>query len=207
MIVAPHCFAVLPGTAERFSSNNLSQIDARVIQLSLSMKKTHMKEILYVAVIVGQQAAWSGWGDYCVWAFVSCGEVSSSAHPIIKKKQMFFIIPIFCRMFSLLSSLMGVRLMFAASPLLVCDACCGFSVGAFTSAPPRQWSSHKTNVSSSEQLSEAHGARAASAPNCRKMRGTWSLLVGCWCGGVTPPHFPPVVVVPLMKHCCLKPAL
>lgn len=72
---------------------------------------------------------------------------------------------------------------------------------------PRQWSSHKTNVSSSEQLSKAHGARAASASNWRKMRGTWRLLVGCWCGGVTPPHFPPVVVVPLMKHCWPKPAL
>lgn len=52
------------------------------------MKKTHMKETLNVAVVVvGQQAAWPGWGDYCFWAFVSCGAVSSSAHPIIIKKE------------------------------------------------------------------------------------------------------------------------
>lgn len=155
MIVAPSCSAVLLGTAEKFSSNNLSQIDARVIQLSSPMKKTHMKEILYVAVIVGQQAAWSGWGDYCIWAFVSCGEVSSSAHPIIKK-QTFFIIPFLCHMFSLPSSLMGVMLKFTASPLLVCDAYCGFSVGAFTSVPWQRWS-HRTNVSSSEQLGRLMG--------------------------------------------------
>lgn len=91
MIVAPSFSAVLPAE-KQLSSNKLCQIDARVIQLSSPMKKTHLKEILHVTVvIVGQQAAWSGWGDYCVWAFVSCGKVSSSAHPIIKK-QMFFII-------------------------------------------------------------------------------------------------------------------
>lgn len=89
MIVAPSCSAVLPATAvKQFSGNNLSQNDARVIQLSSLVKKTHIKEILYVSVVVvGQQAAWPGWGDYCFWAFVSCGEVSSSAHPIIKKKN------------------------------------------------------------------------------------------------------------------------
>lgn len=57
---------MLPATAvEQFSSNNLSQNDARVIQLSSAMVKTHMKQILYLAVVVvvGQQAAWPGWGD------------------------------------------------------------------------------------------------------------------------------------------------
>lgn len=137
MTVAPSCAAELPATAEKqFSSNNLSQNDARVIQLSSPMKKTHMKEILYVAVvIVGQQAAWPGWGDYCFWAFVSCGEVSSSAHSIIKKKALHHP-PSLCHSFSLPPSLMGVMWMFAASPLLVCDACCGFSAGAFNSTPP-----------------------------------------------------------------------
>lgn len=107
--------------------------------------------MFYVAVvIVGQQAAWLGWGDYCFWAFVSCGKVSSSAHPIIKKKK-FFIIPFLCHSFSLPPSVMGVLWMFAASPFLVCDACCGFSTSHLT-ALPRQRSSHRTNVSSSEQL-------------------------------------------------------
>lgn len=58
------------------------QNDARVIQLSSPMEKTHINEILNV-VVVGQQAAWSGRGDHCFWAFVSCGEVSSGAPPII----------------------------------------------------------------------------------------------------------------------------
>ncbi len=136
MIVAPSCSAVLPETAvEQFSSNNLSNTDARVIQLSSPMKKTHINEILDVAVVVvGQRAAWQGWRDYCFWAFVSCGEVSSSAHPIIK--EMLFIIPFLCHIFSPPPFLMGVMWMFAASPPLVCDACCGLSAGTFNSAPP-----------------------------------------------------------------------
>ena len=74
---------------------------------------------------------------------------------------------------------MGVMWVYAASPLLVCDACCGLSAGTFNS--------YRTNVSSRER---AHGAGAASAPNWGKMSGTWSLLVGGLGGGVTPPHFP-----------------
>lgn len=52
---------------------------------------------------------------------------------------------------------MGVMWMFTASHLLVCDACCGLSAGAFNSAPPRQRSSHRTNVSASERLSKLMG--------------------------------------------------
>lgn len=66
--------------------------------------------------------------------FVSCGEVSSSAHPIIKTKKKLFIIPLLCHILSPPPpSLMGVMWMFAASPLLVCDACCGLSAGTFNS--------------------------------------------------------------------------
>lgn len=83
-----------------------------------------------------------GGGDHCFWAFVCCGEFSSSAHPITKKKanqkkplKKLFIIPFLCHIYSLPPSLMGVMWMFAASRLLVCDACCGLSVGTFKSVP------------------------------------------------------------------------
>ena len=46
----------------------------------------HTWRLYFMSLLLrGQQAAWPGWGDYCLWAFVSCGEVSSSAHPMIKK--------------------------------------------------------------------------------------------------------------------------
>lgn len=155
MVVAPSCSTVLPVTAvEQFSGNNLSQNDARVIQLSSPMKKTHIKEILYVAVVVmGQQAVWPGWVDYCFWAFVSCGKASSSAHPVIKKSALHH--PFSVSHFSPPPSLTGVMWMYAASPLLVCDACCGLSAGTFNST--RQQSSHTTNVSSSERLCRLMG--------------------------------------------------
>ena len=81
MTEAQNFAAVLPSRAKRqFSSNNLSQNDARVIELSSPMRKTHMKaNALCCFCYCGP----TGWGDYCFWAFDSCGEVSSSTHPII----------------------------------------------------------------------------------------------------------------------------
>lgn len=135
------------------------------------------------------------------WAFVSCGKVSSSAHPIIKKKL--FIIPFLCHISSC-PSLVGVMWMFAATPLLVCNACCGLSVGTFYSAPPAAVEPQNKRVSQ-RVARQAHGARAASAPNWGKMRGTWSLFVGCCWGGVTPPHFPLLLWCHWWGNCRLKP--
>lgn len=131
--VAPSCSASRLTTAvKQFSSPDLSQNDVKVIHLSKPMKKTHMKD---AAVIVGHQAAWPGWGDHCFWAFVSCGELSRGAPPLMKENALHHPL-FFVTVFYFHPSLMGVTWMLSASCLLVCDACCGLSVGTFKAAAP-----------------------------------------------------------------------
>lgn len=108
----------------------------------LAVKRTHMKEILYVdVVIVDQQAAWAGWGrslflGVCLlwWIFQQRPSNNKKESKPKKPLKKLFIIPFLCHIYSLPPSLMGVMWMFAASRLLVCDACCGLSVGTFKSA-------------------------------------------------------------------------
>lgn len=109
----------------------------------LAVKRTHMKEILYVdVVIVDQQATWAGWGrslflGVCLlwWIFQQRPSNNKKESKPKKPLKKLFIIPFLCHIYSLPPSLMGVMWMFAASRLLVCDACCGLSVGTFKSAP------------------------------------------------------------------------
>lgn len=109
----------------------------------LAVKRTHMKEILYVdVVIVDQQAAWAGWGrslflGVCLlwWIFQQRPSNNKKESKPKKPLKKLFIIPFLCHIYSLPPSLMGVMWMFAASRLLVCDACCGLSVGTFKSVP------------------------------------------------------------------------
>lgn len=109
----------------------------------LAVKRTHMKKILYVdVVIVDQQAAWAGWGrslflGVCLlwWIFQqrpSNNKKESKPKKPSKNSSSSLFSVIFIP--SLPPSLMGVMWMFAASRLLVCDACCGLSVGTFKSA-------------------------------------------------------------------------
>lgn len=108
----------------------------------LAVKRTHMKEILYVdVVIVDQQAAWAGWGrslflGVCLlwWIFQQRPSNNKKESKPKKPLKKLFIIPFLCHIYSLPPSLMGVMWMFTASRLLVCDACCGLSVGTFKSA-------------------------------------------------------------------------
>lgn len=108
----------------------------------LAVKRTHMKEILYVdVVIVDQQAAWVGWGrslflGVCLlwWIFQQRPSNNKKESKPKNPLKKLFIIPFLCHIYSLPPSLMGVMWMFAASRLLVCDACCGLSVGTFKSA-------------------------------------------------------------------------
>lgn len=151
--------------------------------------KTHWKDAV-VAVV--HQATWPGWGDHCFWAFVVCGKFSKHTPPIIKntkKKHALIPLLLFCFLSPLVASLIEVMWIFSSSRLLVCDACCGLSVGAFKSASPTAVEPQNKRLWR-WAAQQALGALAASASNWGKICGTWSLLVGSGRGGVTPPHFP-----------------
>lgn len=103
-----------------------------------------MKEILYVAVvIVDQQAARPGRGDHfcgggvCLlwWIFQQRPSNNKKKKKENEKRETLHPPFFLCHIYPPPPSLMGVMWMFAASRLLVCDACCGLSVGTFESAP------------------------------------------------------------------------
>lgn len=115
-------------------------------------------------------------------------------HPYYYKEYKKKILPsslysCFVIFFPIAASLIEVMCIFSSSRLLVCDACCGLSVGAFKSASPTAVEPQNKRVWR-WAAQQALGASAASASNWGKICGTWSLLVGSGRGGVTPPHFP-----------------
>ena len=143
------------------------------------------------------------------WRVVCCGEVSSCFHEVVKTQLNPSLGRLLSR-HSLSSSLlllllllvfpllMGVLWMLTVSVMVLRSL-----RGHINSSPGSAEPGLRTNAPSSEPA--ALGAGVASAPNWRKMRGAWSLLVGDWRGAVFSP-LAPVVVVALMRNSRLKPS-